>query len=181
MEEWLVLCFYCPSLSPSLLTWLWAIEYMSVVLFCFVIFWMLCYVMCEKKKNVDNKKKKYCSYQTCVFCITSAVSVLGVFKPCPREFYSLLKVYLFWTCHVSILHQNATLRPSSNTPATREVDWMNGSDERNKNASRQTDAQRFLLLLERKICSGPSLRSFEYSVLITTEASKLKKWYSDQP
>ncbi len=28
---------------------------------------------------------------------------------------------------------------------------------------------------------SPSLRSFEYSVLITTEASKLKKWYSDQP
>ncbi len=26
------------------------------LLFCFVIFWMLCYVMCEKK-NVDNKKK----------------------------------------------------------------------------------------------------------------------------
>ncbi len=25
--------FYCPSLSPSLLTWLWAIEYMSVVLY----------------------------------------------------------------------------------------------------------------------------------------------------
>ncbi len=66
------------------------------------------------------------------------------------------------------------------TPATREVDWMNGSWH-NKNASRQTDAQRFLPLLERKICSGPSLRSFEYSMLIYTEASKLKKWYSDQP
>ncbi len=28
---------------------------------------------------------------------------------------------------------------------------------------------------------SPSLRSFEYSMLITTEASKIKKWYSDQP
>ncbi len=74
---------------------------------------------------------------------------------------------------MSILHQNATLR-RSNTPAMREVDWMNGSWH-NKNASRQTDAQRFLPLLERKICSGPSLRSFEYSMLIYTEASKLKK------
>ncbi len=45
MEEWLVLCLYCPSLSPSLLTWLWAIEYMSVVLFCFILDVMLCYVM----------------------------------------------------------------------------------------------------------------------------------------
>ncbi len=80
---------------------------------------------------------------------------------------------------MSILHQNATLR-CSNTPATREFDWMNGS-RHNKNASRQTDAQRFLPLLERKIFSGPSLRSFEYSMLIYTEASKLKKWYSDQP
>ncbi len=46
----------------------------------------------------------------------------------------------------------------SNTPATREVDWMNGS-RHNKNASRQTDAQRFLPLLERIICSVPSLRT----------------------
>ncbi len=53
MEEWLVLCFYCPSLSPSLLTWLWAIEYMSVVLFCYILDVMLCYVW---KKKVDNKK-----------------------------------------------------------------------------------------------------------------------------
>ncbi len=28
---------------------------------------------------------------------------------------------------------------------------------------------------------SPSLWSFEYSVLIITEASKLKKFYSDQP
>ncbi len=44
IKEWLVLCFYCPSLSPSLLTWLWAIEYMSVVLFCYISDVMLCYV-----------------------------------------------------------------------------------------------------------------------------------------
>ncbi len=55
IKEWLVLCFYCPSLSPSLLTGLWNIEYMSVVLFCYILDVMLCYVW---KKNVDNKKKK---------------------------------------------------------------------------------------------------------------------------
>ncbi len=49
IKEWL-LCFYCPSLSPSLLTGLWDVEYVSVVFF-FVIFWMLCCVMCEKKKK----------------------------------------------------------------------------------------------------------------------------------
>ncbi len=32
---------------------------MSVVLFCYILDVMLCYVMCEKKiKNVDNKKKE---------------------------------------------------------------------------------------------------------------------------
>lgn len=36
------------------------------------------------------------------------------------------------------------------------------------------------LLLERRICSALSLRSFKYSVLITTKASTLK-WHSDQP
>ncbi len=45
IKEWL-LCFYCPSLSPSLLIGLWYVEYV----FCFVIFWMLCCVMCEKIK-----------------------------------------------------------------------------------------------------------------------------------
>ncbi len=53
---------------------------------------------------------------------------------------------------------------SSNTPATREVDWVNGS-RHNKNANRQADAQRFLLLLERKICSGPP------------EASNIRCWF----
>ncbi len=58
--------------------------------------------------------------------------------------------------------------------------WMNGS-RHNKNASRQTDAHRFLPLLERKIYSGPSLRSFAYSMFITTEASKLKKTHIGRP
>ncbi len=34
---------------PSLLTWLWAIEYMSVVLFCYILDVMLCYVWKKKK------------------------------------------------------------------------------------------------------------------------------------
>ncbi len=61
IKEWLVLCFYCPSLSPSLLTWLWAIEYMSVVLFCYILDVMLCYVMLcvkKKKKMLITKKKE---------------------------------------------------------------------------------------------------------------------------
>ncbi len=41
IKEWL-LCFYCPSLSPSLLTGLWDIEYVSDVLFCYILNVMLC-------------------------------------------------------------------------------------------------------------------------------------------
>ncbi len=59
-----------------------------------------------------------------MFCITSAVFVLGAYKPGPPAlFCSLLKAYSFWTCHVSILHI---------------LHWMNGS-RHNKNANRQTD------------------------------------------
>ncbi len=54
MEEWL-LCFCCSSLSPSLLTGLWDVEYVSVALFCYILDAVLCYVW--KKKNVDNKKR----------------------------------------------------------------------------------------------------------------------------
>ncbi len=62
MEEWLVLCFYCPSLSPpSLSTWLWAIEYMSVVLFCYILDVMLCV---KKKKNVDNRNNAWSTWTT---------------------------------------------------------------------------------------------------------------------
>ncbi len=54
IKEWLVLCFFL-SFPLSLPFWLdfWDIEYMSVVLFCFVIFWMLCYdvVLCMKNKK----------------------------------------------------------------------------------------------------------------------------------
>ncbi len=54
IKEWL-LCFYCPSLSPSLLTGLWDVEYVSVVLLYFGCGVVLCV---KKKKNVDKKKKK---------------------------------------------------------------------------------------------------------------------------
>ncbi len=43
IKEWL-LCFYCPSLSPSLLIGLWDVEYVSVVLFCYILDAVLCYV-----------------------------------------------------------------------------------------------------------------------------------------
>ncbi len=43
---------------------------------------------------------------------------------------------------------------------------------------RQTEIPAFI---REKNMFGPSLWGFEYSMLIYTEASKLKKWYSDQP
>ncbi len=43
-----------PSLPPSLLTGLWDVEYVSVVLFCYILDAVLCYVWKKKKK----KKKK---------------------------------------------------------------------------------------------------------------------------
>ncbi len=50
IKEWL-LCFYCPSLSPSLLIGPWDVEYVSVVLFCYILDVMLCYVWKLKIKN----------------------------------------------------------------------------------------------------------------------------------
>ncbi len=46
IKEWL-LCFYCPSLSPSLLTGLWDVEYVSVVFF--LLYFECCVVLCVKK------------------------------------------------------------------------------------------------------------------------------------
>ncbi len=49
IKEWLVLCFSLPF-DWTLRYWVYVCCF---VLFCFVIFWMLCYVW---KKNVDNKE-----------------------------------------------------------------------------------------------------------------------------
>ncbi len=57
IKEWL-LCSCCPSLSPSLLIGPWDVEYVSVVLFCYILDIMLCCVW-KNKKNVDNKKNWY--------------------------------------------------------------------------------------------------------------------------
>ncbi len=62
MEEWL-LCFYCASLSPSLLTGLWNVAYVSVVLFCYILDAVLCYVW--KKKMLITKKKKSLGWVRC--------------------------------------------------------------------------------------------------------------------
>ncbi len=51
IKEWL-LCFYCPSLSPSLLIGPWDVEYVSVVLFCYILDVMLCYVWKKKQKKL---------------------------------------------------------------------------------------------------------------------------------
>ncbi len=50
LKEWL-LCSCCPSLSPSLLIEPWDVEYVSAVLFCFILDILLCCVWKKKKKN----------------------------------------------------------------------------------------------------------------------------------
>ncbi len=58
IKEWLVLCFSCPFLSPSLFDW--TFEILSIcLLFCFVIFWMLCYDVVYENKKCDNKKSTF--------------------------------------------------------------------------------------------------------------------------
>ncbi len=57
IKEWL-LCSCCPSLSPSLLIGPWDVEYVSVVLFCYILDTMLLCVKKIKIKIVDNKKKE---------------------------------------------------------------------------------------------------------------------------
>ncbi len=47
IKEWL-LCFSCPSLSPSPFDW--TLRYWVCVC-CFVLLYFGCYVMCEKKKK----------------------------------------------------------------------------------------------------------------------------------
>ncbi len=65
--------FYCPSLSSSLLTGLWDVAYVSVVLFCYILDVMLCYVW---KKKCWYQKKQRSSTSNCkshhLQCITSA-------------------------------------------------------------------------------------------------------------
>ncbi len=59
LKEWL-LCSCCPSLSPSLLIEPWDVEYVSAVLFCFILDILLCCVWKKIKiKIVDNKKRKW--------------------------------------------------------------------------------------------------------------------------
>ncbi len=47
LKEWL-LCSCCPSLSPSLLIEPWDVEYVSAVLFCFILDILLCCVWKNK-------------------------------------------------------------------------------------------------------------------------------------
>ncbi len=48
LKEWL-LCSCCPSLSPPLLIEPWDVEYVSAVLFCFILDILLCCVWKNKK------------------------------------------------------------------------------------------------------------------------------------
>jgi len=70
--------------------------------------------------------------------------------------------------HIALKCDTALSWVRRNTPATREVDWMSGS-RHNKNANRCTEITAFI---REKNRFSTSLRSFEYSVLIITEASK---------
>ncbi len=75
----------------------WAIEYMSVVLFCYILDVMLCYVMCDKKKkNVDKKNKKKPLYERLV-CFFRSLNL--------RSFYNqrLCNVVGSWKTHWLIL------------------------------------------------------------------------------
>ncbi len=66
-----------------------------------------------------------------MFCITSAVSVLGAYKPCPLEAccfrLALFCSLLFWTCRVSILHQNAKQNflgaAATHPPRVKSIGW----------------------------------------------------------
>ncbi len=52
------MCSCCPSLSPSLLIEPWDVEYVSAVLFCFILDIMLCVCEKKKKKLLITKKNK---------------------------------------------------------------------------------------------------------------------------
>ncbi len=78
---------------------------------------------------------------TCVFCITSAVSILGAYKPCPLETccfrLALFCSLLFWTCRMSTFHQNATLNSlgsaATHLPRVKSIGWTVPAFIREKN------------------------------------------------
>ncbi len=82
IKEWL-LCFYCPSLSPSLLIGPWVVEYVSVVLFCCVLDAVLCYVW--KKK--ESWLKKYILLNNFILC---NISLIIIFKDIILWYHSLI-------------------------------------------------------------------------------------------
>ncbi len=104
------------------------------------------------------------------------MSVLGAYKPCPREachfslvlFCSLLKVS---RVHIAPKCNTALPWVCSNTPATREVDWMNDS-RHNKNANRHTDPA---FIREKNTFSPlpPKLRLFCADYYRSFEAQKM--------
>ncbi len=57
----------CRKTYPFLPPFWLDFELSICLLFCFVIFWMLCYVMCEKKIKMLITKKKSCSFLYCLF------------------------------------------------------------------------------------------------------------------
>ncbi len=118
-----------------------------------------------------------------MFCITSAVSVLGEYKPCPREarrfqlaLFCCLLILNVSGVHIAPKCDTALPWVHSNTPATREIDWMNGS-RHNKNASRQTDRRTEIpaFIRERNMFRPlpPKRRIFDVDLYQSFEAQKM--------
>ncbi len=129
------------------------------------------------------------STETCVFCITSAVSVLGAYKPCPHEahrfrltlFCSLLQVYSFWTCCVSILHQSATLHSlrsaETHPPRLKSIGWTVLNI-----IQIQTDWRTEIPAIIREEYVQPSpFEALNIWCWLLPKHRSSKKWYSDKP
>ncbi len=100
IKEWL-LCFYCPSLSPSLLIGPWDVECVSVVLFCYILDVMLCYVWIFFFLNLLITKKIKCLTKSAEQKTTRASKSKGHVIPKSINFYNFFykKIILtpsFW-------------------------------------------------------------------------------------
>ncbi len=88
IKEWL-LCSCCPSLSPSILIGPWDVEYVSVVLFCYILDVMLCYVWKKNKIKllIKKKKKRHLFSQAFTLCIS---------YPCTPVISDQMHIIILW-------------------------------------------------------------------------------------
>ncbi len=94
------MCSSCPSLSPSLLIEPWDVEYVSAVLFCFILDIVLC-VKKKKKKLLIKKKKKDCiphktafAHKTLTFSRKSIEFLCETLRLRTKQLCSLAKLLL---------------------------------------------------------------------------------------